>query len=274
MWDEHLDWTQTREPVSVSPLHLNLRVQPVTGTRWDFPQLCPLSPPTWCAQQYLHRGAERLPQLFGLPLRGRTPLTGLSSPVCPAEEEVKLGRHTSSLRLKPSQENDLRNLRGFIPKRLCETNFSSVVFVFYRFCSSLSWFAPPIHQHVCPDEPEDVDDLPHRAGGLSGAGDQHGDLDRVGVPDAVRDERLWDGAVPGSDAAGRAAAVLRPHAAADDTAAYDAAGGLPGVPAESATPERQQPGVRPDVPAAEHDRGEPHVPLLLLVQSLLKPALL
>ena len=147
----------------------------------------------------------------------------------------------------------------------------------------LSWST---RQHVGPYEPEDVDDLPDRQSGVSGAGDQHGVLRQDGVPaavpaadrgavhspvhGAVRGERLRDGAVPGPGAAGRPAAVLLCHAAADDpaaddaaahdAAAHDAAGGVPGVPAEcpgSAAPERQQPGVRPHVPAAQHDGGEP-----------------
>lgn len=37
---------------------------------------------------FAYREAERLPHYFGPPLHGRTPLTGLSSPVYPAEEEV------------------------------------------------------------------------------------------------------------------------------------------------------------------------------------------
>lgn len=148
----------------------------------------------------------------------------------------------------------------FSPPRLKTSNFLllSVDFflpVFAGLGGTLS------DQNVCQREPEDDDDdLPDREHSLSWAGDQHGDLGRAGVPAVVRAQRLRDGAVPGAGATARAAAVLRPDAAADDAAADDAAGGVPGVPADSAAAERQQPGVRHGVPAAaQHDGGKPHV---------------
>ncbi len=165
---------------------------------------------------------------------------------------------------------------------------SAVVFFFCRFSFSvggLSWSAPLIHQHVPQNEPEDVDDyLPDRESGLSGTGEHYGDI-RIcipcpAVPVAVRGERLWDGAVPRPGAAirpapivhpgaaSRAAAVLRPPAAAAHAAADGVpADGVPGVPAECATPERQQPGLRPDVPAAQHAGGETNDQLLLLMTN-------
>lgn len=132
-------------------------------------------------------------------------------------------------------------------------------------------------QDVCPDQPEKNDhDLPDGEIGLWRSGDLG--EDRVsgcaarcagitGGDAAVRDERLVrNDPVPGADAAAAAAATaaIRLHAtardagaAADDTdtAASDAAGGVTHVPADSSAPERQQPGVRPAVPAA--GRGEP-----------------
>lgn len=137
-----------------------------------------------------------------------------------------------------------------------------MVFAFFPlgFLGNLSWSAPPINQDVSPVEPEDDDyDLPDRERGVSGAGDQHGDPGFVRDAAAVRAERLWVGALPGAGAAGHATAVLRPDAAAYGAAygaTHGAAGGVSGLPAKFTAHERQQPGVRPDVPAAEHAGGE------------------
>lgn len=115
-----------------------------------------------------------------------------------------------------------------------------------------------LFQNVSPDQPEDDDDdVPHREGGVPGAGDQHGGVGPARVPAAVRGQRLRDAPVPGSGA-GAAAAVVRADAAADG-AADDAAGGVPGLPAEPAepaAPERQQPGLGPAGPAAGRSGGE------------------
>lgn len=132
--------------------------------------------------------------------------------------------------------------------------------------SVLSWFCvgsePTTRHHVRPDEPENhVHLLPDRESCLGRAACDHlGDLRRVSVPAAVHGERLVRlvrlGSLPGSGAAGGAAAVLRPDAAAGDAAGDDAAGGFSGLPAESSSPERQQPGVRPGAAAERPAGGE------------------
>lgn len=121
----------------------------------------------------------------------------------------------------------------------------------FSHCSWGVW-PEPIYQDVNADDSEDYEDLPDRERIISGDGDQPGDL--TGVPDAGHPERLVrDGAVPDAGAAGGAAAVIRPDAAAHGSA--DDAVCVPGVCAEPAASERQQPGRRA-VPAAEHSGGE------------------
>lgn len=141
------------------------------------------------------------------------------------------------------------------------------MFFFSRLRLSLGNFSELFHRrtsaldstkNVSPDEPED-DDVPHREGGVPGAGDQRGGDGPHRLPAALHGQRLRDAPVPGSHAAAATAAV-RADAAADgasgSAAADGATGDVPGLPAEPAAPERQQPGLGPAAPAAVHSEGE------------------
>lgn len=186
---------------------------------------------------------------------GNTPPTRPSTPVCPGEEALSQGRPNLPVP---------RNQTGGI----CVFSRSHLNLLFWGggdFSELLTGEPEPIpplrlHHNVSPDEQDD-EDVPHGEGGVPGvpgAGDQHGGVDPLRVPAAVRGQRLRDAPVPGSDAAAAAAAV-RAHAAADGAAADGAAGDDPGLPAEPAgpaAPERQQPGLGAAVPAAGRSGGE------------------
>lgn len=130
----------------------------------------------------------------------------------------------------------------------------------FNLSGSIVWTDQAL-RHVTPDQPQNhYHFLPDHERVFTGANYGSGDHDQVGVADSnCSERRIRDCSVPGSNATAGAATAVHADAATYDAATYDAVYGpvrVSGLPAGYAPAERQQPGVRIDVPAAAVNRGE------------------